>query len=51
VVLRILFVDRFLPDTRTLYALRFTLTYIPSLFILILANICYSLLYMEAKVK
>jgi|ERR1051326_4968968 hypothetical protein len=51
VVLRILFVDRFLPDTRILYALRFTLTYIPALFILILANICYSLLYIEGREK
>ncbi len=51
VVLRILFVDRFLPDTPILYALRFTLTYIPALFILILANICYSLLYIEGREK
>jgi hypothetical protein len=51
VILRILFIDRFLPDTRILYALRFTLTYIPALFILILANICYSLLYIEGREK
>lgn len=44
-------VDRILPDTRILFALRFTLTYIPALLILILANICYSLLYVEAREK
>jgi hypothetical protein len=48
VILRIIFIDRVLPDTRILFALRFTLTYILALLILILANICYSLLYVEA---
>jgi hypothetical protein len=51
VVLRIVFLDRFLPDTRILFALRFTLTYIPALLILVLGNICYSLLYLEAREK
>jgi hypothetical protein len=44
-------VDRFLPDTRILFALRFTLIYIPALLLLILANIYYSLLYLEAREK
>ena len=44
-------VDRLLPDTRILYALRFTLIYVPALLLLVLANICYSLLYVEAREK
>ena len=44
-------VDRLLPDTRLLFALRYTSAYIPALFLLILANICYSLLYVEAREK
>ena len=49
VILRIMFLDRFLPDTRVLFALRFTLTYIPALLLLVLANICFTLLYQEAR--
>ena len=49
VILRIIFLDRFLPDTRVLFALRFTLTYIPALLILVLANICFTLIYNEVR--
>jgi hypothetical protein len=44
-------VDRLLPDTRILFAFKFTLAYIPALLLLVLANICYSLLYLEAHAK
>jgi hypothetical protein len=48
-VLRIVFVDRFIPGTySSLFAIRFALTYIPALLVLILANISFTLLYQEA---
>src|SRR5262249_12255893 len=50
ILFRIVFFDRFLPGTRSsLFALRFALTYIPALLVLILANICFTLLYQEAR--
>ena len=50
ILFRIVFFDRFLPGTRSsLFALRFALTYIPSLLVLVLANICFTLLYHEAR--
>jgi hypothetical protein len=49
-VLRIVFLDRFIPGTySSLFALRFALTYIPSLLVLILANISFTLEYHEAR--
>jgi hypothetical protein len=49
-VLRIVFLDRFFPGTYSaLFALRFALTYIPALLVLILANISFTLLYHEAR--
>jgi hypothetical protein len=50
IVLRIVFFDRLLPSTyRFLFAVRFALTYIPALLVLILANISFTLLYHEAR--
>ena len=50
IILRIAFFDRFLPSTYTsLFAVRFALTYVPSLLVLILANISFTLLYQEAR--
>ena len=50
ILFRIAFMDRFLPSAYTsLYAVRFALTYIPSLLVLILANISFTLLYHEAR--
>jgi hypothetical protein len=50
IVLRITLLDRFLPSAyRALYAVRFALTYIPALLVLILANISFTLLYHEAR--
>jgi hypothetical protein len=50
IVLRISLFDRFLPSTyRSLFAIRFALTYIPALLVLILANISFTLLYHEAR--
>lgn len=51
VILRILFLDRFVPDTRLLFAIRFALTYLPSLLLLVLANICFTLLYHQARAR
>lgn len=49
-VLRIVFLDRFIPGTySSLFAIRFALTYIPALLVLILANISFTLLYQEAR--
>jgi hypothetical protein len=51
VVLRIVLLDRFIPSTYgSLFALRFALTYIPALLVLILANISFTLLYQEARI-
>jgi hypothetical protein len=50
VVLRIVLLDRFIPSTYgSLFALRFALTYIPALLVLILANISFTLLYQEIR--
>lgn len=50
IIFRIVFFDRLLPSTYTsLFAVRFALTYIPALLVLILANISFTLLYHEAR--
>ncbi len=50
VVLRILFLDRLISSANSsLFVVRFALTYIPALLVLILANISFTLLYHEAR--
>jgi len=50
--LRVALFDRFLPDAyRVFLLLRFVLLYVPALFLLVLANICFILLYPEARAK
>src|SRR5262249_8182590 len=50
VLMRNVFLDRFLPGTRSsVFALRFALTYFPALLVLVLANIAYTLIYNEAR--
>jgi hypothetical protein len=50
IVLRINGLDRFLSGSpATMFGMRIALTYIPSLLILVLANICFTLLYREAR--
>jgi len=51
VLIVILRINRFLPDTRVFFALRFTLSYIPALLLLVLSNICFTLLYYEARAR
>lgn len=49
ILCRIALVDRLIPSTHAyLFAVRFGLTYIPALLVLILANISFTLLYQEA---
>lgn len=49
-VLRIMFIDRFLPGSyRWLFPVRFAIVYIPALLLLVLSNICFTLLYHEAE--
>lgn len=48
--LRIVGIDQFLSGSRTMViATRLGLMYIPGLLLLVLANICFTLLYMEAR--
>ncbi len=50
VALRIVFLDRFLPGSmKALFAIRFAITYVPALLVLILANIAFTLLYGQAR--
>jgi len=50
--LRITLIDRFLPDAfKALFALKFALIYAPALLLLVLSNICFALLYQEARSK
>ena len=50
--LRITLLDRFLPDTfKALFPLKFALVYAPALLLLVLSNICFTLLYHEAHSK
>ena len=50
--LRIAFIDRFLPGSyKSLFAIRFAIIYLPSLLLLVLANICFTLLYHEARAR
>jgi hypothetical protein len=50
--LRITFIDRFLPDSyKPMFAIKFAILYIPALLLLLLANICFTLLYDEARAK
>jgi hypothetical protein len=49
-VLRIFGLDRFLTGApATMFALRFAVMYIPGLLLLVLANICFTLVYMHAR--
>lgn len=50
VALRAYGLDPFLPSSGlALFAMRFAVTYVPSLLVLVLANICFTLLYLEAR--
>jgi hypothetical protein len=50
VVLRVYGLDHFLPSSGpALFAARFGITYVPALFVLLLANISFTLLYLEAR--
>ena len=50
--LRVTLLDRFLPDSyKVLLLLRLVLLYAPALLLLVLANICFTLLYPEARAK
>lgn len=50
VALRIYGLDQFLPRAGlALFATRFGVAYIPALLVLVLANICFTLLYLEAR--
>jgi hypothetical protein len=50
--LRAALFDRFLPDTYRVFLLvRFVLLYVPASLLLVLANICFTVLYHEARAK
>src|SRR4029077_12655009 len=50
VALRIVLLDRFLPGSmKALFAIRFAITYVPGLLVLVLANIAFTLLYGQAR--
>jgi hypothetical protein len=50
VALRVYGLDQFLPGSGlAMFATRFAVTYIPAVFVLLLANICFTLLYLEAS--
>lgn len=50
--LRITLIDRFLPDAfKVLFPVKFALVYAPALLLLVFSNICFTLLYQEARSK
>jgi hypothetical protein len=51
-VFRIMFIDRFLPGSyQWLFPVRFAIVYVPALLLLVLSNICFTLLYHEARTR